>query len=115
MRPTDFFTLLSDATRLRALMLLRSEGELCVCELTEALGESQPKISRHLALLRAGGVVEARRDGLWMHYRLSPALPRWAREVLERTCSGLEVLEPFQADRQALAAAENRPPERACG
>ena len=115
MDPTDLFMLLSDATRLRAVMLLRAEGELCVCELTAATGESQPKMSRHLALLRTAGVVEARRDGLWMHYRLSPTLPGWARRVVDEACTGLEDLEPFRADREALAAVENRPPERACG
>ena len=52
MRPEDLFSLLSDRTRLRALMLIQAEGELCVCELTFALGESQPKVSRHLALMR---------------------------------------------------------------
>jgi ArsR family transcriptional regulator len=60
---------LADATRLRILALL-SRGEVCVCDVHESLGISQPKASRHLGHLRRVGLVEARRDGLWVHYRL---------------------------------------------
>ncbi len=76
MKPELLFNILSDATRLRALMLIQSEGEVCVCELTFALNESQPKISRHLALMRDAGIVQSRREGTWMHYRIGPTLPR---------------------------------------
>jgi ArsR family transcriptional regulator len=65
------FRALGDETRLRIVALL-SHGELCVCHLEEALGLSQPKVSRHLATLRAAGVVEPRRDGTWVYYRLAP-------------------------------------------
>jgi ArsR family transcriptional regulator len=65
------FRALSDETRLRIVALL-SHDELCVCHLEEALRISQPKVSRHLATLRAAGVVEARRHGTWVYYRLSP-------------------------------------------
>lgn len=65
-----FFRALADRTRLRLLNLM-SDDEICVCFLVEALGMSQPKISRHLAYLRRAGIVTARRDGKWMHYRLS--------------------------------------------
>jgi ArsR family transcriptional regulator, arsenate/arsenite/antimonite-responsive transcriptional repressor len=64
------FKALADETRLRIVALL-SHGELCVCHLEEALRLSQPKVSRHLATLRAAGVAEARRDGTWVYYRLS--------------------------------------------
>lgn len=81
---TDLVTLfqaLGDMTRLRLLNLL-SGGELCVCYLVEILGESQPKISRHLGYLRRAGVVAARRDGKWMHYRLvRPADEQQARAL----------------------------------
>lgn len=60
---------LADKTRLRLLNLMRS-NEVCVCFFTEVLGESQPKVSRHLAYLRNAGLVEARRDGKWMHYSI---------------------------------------------
>ena len=72
MTPESIFNILSDTTRLRALVLIQSEGEVCVCELTHALQESQPKISRHLALMRDAGIVEARREGAWMHYKPEP-------------------------------------------
>ena len=58
-----FFKMLADSTRLRCLLLMQAEGELCVCELTHALNLSQPKISRHLAHLREAGVLVARRNG----------------------------------------------------
>jgi ArsR family transcriptional regulator len=63
------FKALADATRLRILGLLLT-GEVCVCDIHESLKIPQPKASRHLAYLRKAGLVEARRDGLWMHYRL---------------------------------------------
>jgi len=69
-RPVSrLFKALADETRLRILALL-SHGELCVCHLHEALGISQPNVSRHLAILRAAGIVEDRREGKWIHYRL---------------------------------------------
>ena len=64
------FKALADATRLRILGLLLT-GEVCVCHIYESLKIPQPKASRHLAYLRRAGLVEARRDGLWMHYRLA--------------------------------------------
>ncbi len=64
-----FYTALSDPTRLRLLSLMRG-GEVCVCHLQAVLKTNQPKISRHLAYLKKTGLVEARRDGKWMHYRL---------------------------------------------
>lgn len=64
------FRALGDATRLRILGLLLA-GEVCVCDIHAALKISQPKASRHLAYLRRGGLVVARREGLWMHYRLA--------------------------------------------
>lgn len=61
---------LADATRLRILMLL-VEGEVCVCDIHDTLRLPQPTASRHLAYLRRAGLVEARRAGTWMHYRLA--------------------------------------------
>lgn len=65
-----FFNALADPTRLRILSLL-GEGELCVCDVMSVLKEPQSKVSRHLSHLRRAKLVEARRQGLWMHYRLS--------------------------------------------
>ena len=78
-----WFRALSDSTRLQALLLLKAHGSLCVCELVDALGQSQPKVSRHLAQLRDQGLVEAERRGQWVYYRLSPALPDWAMDILD--------------------------------
>ena len=63
------FRALADPTRLRLLNLI-ADREICVCYFVEILGISQPKISRHLAYLRRAGIVAARRQGRWMHYRL---------------------------------------------
>lgn len=112
--PAAFFAALADETRLRVLMLLATEGELCVCELTHALAQPQPKISRHLALLREHGIVMDRREGLWVHYRIHPDLPAWAADVLRQTAAGNRSLAPFVTDREAVQRAPVRPPSRCC-
>ncbi|WP_337879223.1 metalloregulator ArsR/SmtB family transcription factor [Rheinheimera sp.] len=80
--PLLFFKALSDPTRLQSLLLIQQEQELCVCELVAALGEIQPKISRHLAQLRRDGILLDRKQGLWVYYRLHPDLPAWAQQCL---------------------------------
>ncbi|BAU46986.1 transcriptional regulator [Sulfurifustis variabilis] len=112
--PLTLFTALSDETRLRLLLLLTTEQELCVCELTHALEQPQPKISRHLALLRENEIVVDRREGLWVHYRINPDLPAWAREVLGKTATHNGGKAPFVKDRRAIRRAPNRPPSRCC-
>jgi ArsR family transcriptional regulator len=62
---------LADPTRLRLAVALSRNGETCVCTLAEALAEPEYKISRHLAVMRSAGIVEVRRDGTWMHYKLT--------------------------------------------
>ncbi|HLF96446.1 MAG TPA: metalloregulator ArsR/SmtB family transcription factor [Methylococcaceae bacterium] len=86
--PVTLFKCLADETRLRCLLLLL-KGELCVCELTRALALSQPKISRHLAQLRACRVVADRRRGLWVYYRLHDQLPAWALAVLHAAAESM--------------------------
>jgi ArsR family transcriptional regulator len=71
----DIFKALSDETRLQMMALLLENDELCVCDFVGALGLTQSKASRHLRYLYNAGLVKDRRDGLWMHYRLSPDLP----------------------------------------
>ncbi len=74
----SIFQALSDGTRVRLLNLMFG-GEICVCYFVEILGEPQPKISRHLAYLRRAGLVSARREGKWMHYRINrPSDPQLA-------------------------------------
>ena len=70
------FKVLADATRLRLAVLLSIQGETCVCALATALDAPEYKISRHLGIMRAAGVVETRRDGTWMYYRLAHARNR---------------------------------------
>lgn len=94
------FRAVADRTRLRILHLLRS-GELCVCHLTAALDVPQPKASRHLAYLRKAGLVVARRQGLWMHYRLAPARsPFHAKLLACLTCCFQDVPEIVQDARR---------------
>ena len=114
MSPEHLFNILSDTTRLRSLMLIREEQEACVCELTFTLEESQPKISRHLALMRDAGVVIPRRAGTWMHYRINPDLPSWASESIEQIVQKLRPLEQFSNDRNRLKTMTNRPGEINC-
>lgn len=78
------FKALSDPTRLRLAVLLAIQGETCVCKLTEALDAPQFKVSRHLSVMRAAGIVTARRDGAWMHYKL--AKPRHKLEACLQEC-----------------------------
>ncbi|MEP6900665.1 MAG: metalloregulator ArsR/SmtB family transcription factor [Actinomycetota bacterium] len=99
-----FFMALADKTRLRLLNLIR-EDEICVCFFTEVLEESQPKVSRHLAYLRNAGIVEARRDGKWMHYRIVKPENPFAAEVLEDTLRWLESQDKMQNDYKKLAVA----------
>ncbi len=77
-----FFEALSDPLRRRILVMLLEKDERCVCELHGALNEAQPKVSRHLGVLRDAGIVATRRDGVWMHYRIAADLPAWAFRVL---------------------------------
>jgi ArsR family transcriptional regulator len=106
--PTALFKCLADETRLRMALLIAAEGELCVCELMVALADSQPKISRHLAQLRACGLLLDRRQGQWVYYRLHPQLAPWAQGLLQLT---LEANEGWiKANSQALR--EMRRPER---
>ena len=79
----QFFKALADETRLLLLMLIEQKQELCVCELTLALALSQPKISRHLALLREHEIIQARRQGKWVYYRLHETLPAWQLEAIQ--------------------------------
>ena len=112
--PTAILSALADETRLRLALLLVAEEELCVCELTHALGQSQPKISRHLAILREMGLVKDRREGVWIHYRMNPDLPCWVQELLTALRKGPGETKTFASNRSALSRARVRPPSRFC-
>lgn len=105
--PHTFFKCLGDETRARIMLMLCAEGELCVCELIWALDDNQSKVSRHLAQLRACGLLADRRQGQWVYYRLHPALERWALDVLKVTT---EAHTAWVQDHQGrLASMEDRP------
>ena len=98
------FAALSDRTRLRLLNLMDGQ-EVCVCYFVEILGQSQPKISRHLAYLRRAGVVASRREGKWMHYKIVvPSHPGAAR-ILREALAVLKEEKAMQADRARLSKA----------
>jgi ArsR family transcriptional regulator len=82
MEQADFFKCLSDSTRLDILKIILERQNVCVCEITEILQLSQPKISRHLALLRNLSILLDERKGQWVYYRLNPDLPEWVKAVL---------------------------------
>lgn len=99
-----FFQALGDNTRLRLLNLM-GDQELCVCYFVEILGQPQPKISRHLAYLRSAGIVAARREGKWMHYRMVMPSHIGATQVLRQTLAWLKEEKSMQADRARLTRA----------
>ncbi|MHC4550246.1 MAG: ArsR/SmtB family transcription factor [Planctomycetota bacterium] len=92
------FRAFADETRLRILHLLCG-GELCVGDLVEILGVAQPTASRHLAYLRRAGLVAARRQGLWHHYRLTAPADPLHRRLVECVESCFEDVALMRADR----------------
>ena len=112
------FAALSDRTRLRLLNLMDGR-EVCVCYFVEILGQSQPKISRHLAYLRRAEVVAARREGKWVHYKIVVPVNTGAARILRETLAVLRDDKGMQADLsrlnksccapQTLAALEGAP------
>jgi ArsR family transcriptional regulator len=102
------FRALADSTRLRLLNLMNGR-EVCVCYFVEILKTSQPKISRHLAYLRRAGIVAARRDGKWMHYRLVPPPSHAGEKILEQALHAVGQDKRFKADRERLKLACCRP------
>ena len=95
------FKALADRTRLRLLNLM-GDGEVCVCFFVEVLGTNQPKISRHLAYLRRAGLVSARKEGKWVHYRVTePSEPNAAR-ILREVLAWLKDDPEMRRDRERL-------------
>lgn len=98
MTPNELFSLLSDETRLRCLILIQKKGELCVCEISRIMGSIQPKISRHLALMRNSGLVSDERRGQWVYYSLNQQLPGWAKIIIQSASENLMKEEPYRSD-----------------
>lgn len=96
-----FFRALADRTRLRLLNLMGPD-EVCVCFFVEVLKTNQPKISRHLAYLRRAGIVSARRDGPWMHYRIAEPNDEDAARILRETMAWMAHDREMQRDRERL-------------
>lgn len=107
MNPVSFYKCLADDTRLRSLMLIYHETELCVCELIVALELSQPKVSRHLAQLRKCGLLVDTKQAQWVYYKINPQLPDWALQVL--AISALENKAFLQPNLARLEQMGDRP------
>lgn len=107
MQAIDLFKALSDATRLKIVMLIQLEGELCVCELMTALCDNQPKISRHLAQLKRMGLLVDRKQKQWVYYRLNPALTSWMLKVIIEASDNSEQF--LNENRATLSVMDDRP------
>ena len=95
------FKALADRTRLRLINLM-GDTEVCVCFFVEVLRTNQPKISRHLAYLKRAGVVSARRDGKWIHYRIVEPPEPHAAKIFHEVRAGLANDPAMQSDRARL-------------
>ena len=98
-RLESVFKALADTTRLRILALL-GNNEVCVCHIHDSLGLPQPTVSRHLAYLRRAGLVDARRDGVWMHYRVTRSLDPVVQTVVNAAVDALMQVPTTSADRE---------------
>jgi len=110
-KPVDvalLFAALADRTRLRLLNLMNGR-EVCVCYFVEILRQSQPKVSRHLAYLRRAGIVRARREGKWMHYRIERPADSAVAAIFDATLDSFGADREMQADRAQLDRACCRP------
>jgi ArsR family transcriptional regulator len=108
MIPADVFGAFANPTRLRILNLLASQKEVCVCDLCEVLAELQPKVSRHLALLRDAELVRVRSDGKWKFYALAQPATSLHRTLLRCVTGCLGDFDELAEDRRRLAGIESR-------
>lgn len=113
------FKALADQTRLRIIGLLRA-GEICVCDIHDSLGLPQPTVSRHLAYLRKSGLVETRKEGLWVHYRLAALSDPVMQALLDAVTHAIGHVQSGDRDRKRLATRieltplQTAPPTRCC-
>jgi ArsR family transcriptional regulator len=110
-KATRILATLADPIRLRSLALIAGQGELCVCELVAALDMPQPKISRHLAVMRDAGLLRDRRDAQWVLYSIDPILEPALKAVLNAAVSA--IAEERQAKKDLARLAKAFRPERA--
>jgi ArsR family transcriptional regulator, arsenate/arsenite/antimonite-responsive transcriptional repressor len=102
------FKALADGTRLRILGILLA-GEVCVCDIHDSLGLPQPKVSRHLAYLRRAGLVDTRREGLWVHYRLATLTDPVLQVLLDAVGHAIGHLDSGARDRKRLSKIADTP------
>lgn len=107
----DLFGAFANPTRLRLLNLLGAQKEVCVCDLCEVLDELQPKVSRHLAILREAELVNVRTEGKWKFYSLAQPPSALHRTLLGCVHRCLSEVDELAADRERLAEVE---PRRCC-
>jgi ArsR family transcriptional regulator len=100
-RINDLLTALSEPTRLRALQIIWDGDEHCVCELMDRLGATQSRMSRHMARLKASGLLTDRRDTQWVRYRRNPDLPAASEAIVDAILSALPALPPAQRQKKA--------------
>ena len=120
---SETFKALSEETRLRIMTLLMENEELCVCDFVGTLGETQSKISRHLRYLYHAGLVDDRREGLWMHYCISPDLSREQRIIVAALAEAIgdeqrwelrQALDRWFAEKTAAGATEEQRAASCC-
>jgi ArsR family transcriptional regulator, arsenate/arsenite/antimonite-responsive transcriptional repressor len=97
----QLYKALSEETRIRIMMLL-TQGELCVCDIQAVLDEPQPKVSRHLAYLKHSGLVSSKRAGVWMHYLIKESADEMCKAQLVFMEENLSKLPQYSADREKL-------------
>ncbi|MEO2279230.1 ArsR/SmtB family transcription factor [Pseudoalteromonas pernae] len=105
----DIFKALGDDTRLQICLLIMHERELCVCELVSALELSQPKISRHLALLKDYSLLSTRKHKQWVFYSLNDQLPSWQTNIISTTLThNADLMEQALTRLNAMGARPSR-------
>ncbi len=109
MLPHEFFKMMADEIRLRCLLLLARNNEICVCELVTALEAPQPKISRHLAQMRSHGLLNTRRQDQWIFYSISEDLPGWMNKIIDGLRQSKCLKKQYQLDQERLESMVNRP------
>ena len=103
---------LADKNRLRMVYLLNEKQDLCVCEITDIIGLSQPTISSHLRLLENAGLVESDKDGLWVNYNINRQADLFSRKLIEMICKDLRKDKQIISDLKKLKAIDR---DKICG
>lgn len=111
---THIFSALANETRLRCLYLVATNGEVCVCEIVEALGIPQPSASKALNALKRAGLLCDRKDANWNYFSLNTEMPEWAALVVDATVSGLASSQAHTADQKRFKRLDLRSAGAVC-